>query len=85
VFKIKIECRNVGCEKIAKFLDRFRKNFPFGYKVWLQENKVFAAFMLESVSDLNDLMRRLRYMHTTFKFHQVLKVHVCRTKDQSRY
>ena len=85
MFKVKIECRNVGCERIAKFLSRFRKDFPLGYKVWLQDGIVFAAFMLESVSDLNDLVRRLRYMHMTFKFHQILKIHVCRTKNQPSY
>jgi hypothetical protein len=82
MFKVKIECRNVRCERVAKFLARFRKDFPFGYKVWLQDNKIFAAFMLESVSDLNDLIRRLRYMHTSFKFHQILRVQIRRTKDR---
>ncbi|MCJ7631223.1 hypothetical protein MUP77_02305 [Candidatus Bathyarchaeota archaeon] len=55
MFKVKIECRNVGCERIAKFLSRFRKDFPFGYKVWLQDDKVLAAFMLESISEEEEL------------------------------
>lgn len=81
MLKIKIEFRNVGCERVVRFLNRFRKTFPLGYKVWLEDNKVFACFILESTAELNSFVRRLKRMNTIFKFHQIMKVRICRTKE----
>lgn len=81
MLKIKIEFRNVGCEKVVKFLTRFRETFPFGYKVWLQDSRVFALFMLESTSDLKDLVKRLKRINAKSKFHQIVKVRICKTKE----
>jgi hypothetical protein len=82
MLKVKLEFRNVGCEEVVKLLTRFRKAFPFGYKVWLDNSKVFALFMLESASDLRDLIKRLKRMNARFKFHQIVKVRICRMKEQ---
>ena len=62
MLKVKLECRNVSCEKIMNCLARFGKTFPFGYKVWLYDNRVFAYFKLRSISDLNEFTRRLKRM-----------------------
>jgi len=71
MLKVKIECRNVGCEKIAKCLARF--GTP-NFKVWLYDGRVFAYFKLRSVSDLNELTRRFkRIKNIELNFHRIEK------------
>lgn len=74
MMKVKLECRNTRIEKIANCLDRFGK-LPFGYKIWLYDERVFAFFKVKSVSDLNELTRRLkRIKNIQFKYHRIEKV-----------
>lgn len=47
MLKVKLECTNVRCEKITKLLTRFPRIFPFGYKVWLYDNRVFALLQTQ--------------------------------------
>jgi hypothetical protein len=81
MLKVKIEFRSIGCEKVVRFLNRFKKSFPLGYKIWLQDNGVFACFILESIEELNSFVRRLKRMNTVFKFHQIMRVQIRRMRD----
>lgn len=74
MLKVKIECRNVGCEKIANCLAKFGKNFPFRFKVWLYDGRVFAYFKLRSISDVNELTKRLKRIKIDFTYHRIQKV-----------
>jgi len=72
MLKVKLECRNVRCEKIANLLSRFRKTFPFGYKVWVYDGRVFAYFKVKSISDLNEFTRRLKRINgIEFNYHRI--------------
>jgi len=48
MIEVKLECKNVSCEKIANRLSKFRGTFPFGYKVWVYKDRVFAYFKVKS-------------------------------------
>jgi hypothetical protein len=74
MLKVKIECRNVGCEKVANCLEKFGKTFPFGHKVWLYDGRVFAYFKLRSFSDLNEFIKRFKRIKVEFFFHRIQKV-----------
>jgi hypothetical protein len=69
MLKVKIECRNVGCEKIANCLVKFG-DCP--YKVWLYNDNVFAFFMVDSLSSLKKLTKRLKQMkNVEIKCHRI--------------
>jgi len=74
MMEVKLECKNVSCEKIANRLSKFRETSPFGYKVWVYKDGVFAFFRVESISDLNELANRLkRIKEIEFTFQQIHK------------
>ena len=75
MIEVKLECKNVSCEKMANRLSKFRGTFPFEYKVWAYKDRVFAYFKVKSISDLNELKRRLkRIKKIEFTFHRIQKV-----------
>ena len=77
IVEAKLECKNVSCEKIANCLSKSKRTFPFEYKVWVYKNSVFAYFKVRSMSDLNELARRLRRIKKSeLTFHQIQKVWV---------
>jgi len=72
MLKVKIECRNVGCEKIANCLEKFRDSH---YKVWLYNDNVFAFFKIDSISSLKKLARELKRIKSLeIKYHRIEKV-----------
>jgi len=69
MLKVKIECRNVGCEKIASCLDKFGSS---NYKVWLYSDNVYAFFKIDSISSLKKLARQLkRIKNMEIKYHRI--------------
>ena len=72
MLKVKIECRNVGCEKIANCLAKFGNS---NYKVWLYRNSGFAFFKIDSISSLKKLAQQLKRMkNLELKYHRIEKV-----------
>lgn len=66
-----IECRNVGCEKIANCLERF--DIPF--KVWVYRNSAYAFFKIDSILSLKKIVRRLKQAkNLVIKYHRIEKV-----------
>lgn len=69
--KVKLECYNAKMEKIAACLERSGK-LPFGYKLWLYDGRIFAYFRVKSISDLKQLMKRLkRIKDIELNFHRI--------------
>jgi hypothetical protein len=72
MLKVKIECRNVGCEEIANRLAKFG---IVVYKVWLYNENVFAFFKIDSILSLKELARRLRRIKDVeLKYHRIERV-----------
>lgn len=75
MIEVKLECKNVSCEKIANRLSKFRGTFPFGYKVWVYKDKVFAYFKVRRIKDLNEFTRKLkRIKRIEYKYHKIERV-----------
>ena len=69
MLKVKIECRNVRCEKVANRLAKFGVS-PF--KVWLYNESVFAFFKIDSISSLKKLAQQLERMkNLEMKYHRI--------------
>jgi len=51
-----VECRNVKVEKIAKYLDEIAE----GFKIWIHDERVYAMFEMPSLSEVSELIKRLR-------------------------
>lgn len=74
MMKVKLECRNIRMEKIARCFERSSK-LPFGYKIWLYDGRIFAYFKVKSISDLKELNKRLkRVENTQIMYHRIEKV-----------
>ena len=72
MLKVKIECRNVGCEKIANRLAKFGVDH---YKVWLYNESVYAFFKIDAISSLKKLAQQLKRMkNLEIKYHRIEKV-----------
>jgi len=71
MLKVKIECRDAVCEKIAKCLVKLGKS---GFKIWLYNGRVFACFKLRSVLELSEFTKRLKRQNIDFVFHRIQKV-----------
>jgi len=75
MIEVKLECKNVSCEKIANCLSKFRGAFPFPYKVWAYKDAVFAYFKVRCIMDLNEFTRKLRKIEKIkFKYHRIERV-----------
>jgi len=75
MIEVKLECKNVSCEKLANRLSKFRGSFPFGYKVWTYQDTVFAYFKVRCIVDLNEFTRKLRKIEKIkFKYHRIERV-----------
>jgi len=56
--RARIECRNVKIDKILKCLVKFGKSSE--YKIWEYNGIVYLALKTGSMSDLKELMKRLK-------------------------
>ena len=56
ILRVMVECRNVKAERIAKYLDRLAE----GFKIWTHDEKVYAMFEIPSLSEVRELIKRLR-------------------------
>jgi hypothetical protein len=56
--RTRLECRNVKIDKILKRLVKFGKCSE--YKVWEYNNIVYLALKTGSISDLKELVKRLK-------------------------
>jgi len=72
MLRVKIECRNVGCEKVANYLEKFGN---ISYKVWLYNENAYAFFKIDSISSLKKLAQQLkRIKNLEIKYHRIEKV-----------
>ena len=65
----KVECKNIEVEKLASYLSKLVRPF---FTVWLYDNKAYAAFKVNSISQLKDLIDELREnKHLRLKFYRI--------------
>jgi uncharacterized protein with ACT and thioredoxin-like domain len=68
--KVKIEFRNAKMVKIAECLEKSK--LDSGYKLWLYDSNIFAYFKIKDISDLKELIKKLKTMkNVRFIFHNI--------------
>jgi len=69
MIEVRLECKNVKIEKIANWLSKFGKSFE--YKVWEYNNTIYASFKVSSLSNLDELERKLKQNRVEFRFSRI--------------
>jgi len=56
--RARLECRNVGIEKVFECIAKFGEILE--YKVWEYNNKVYLTFKVSTISVLEEILKKLR-------------------------
>jgi len=71
MLRVIVECKNVGCEKLAKYLNKL----TYGFRLWMHDNNVYALFDIDSLLKLKELSKKLRRIkNIDFRFIKIRTV-----------
>jgi len=70
MFLVKVECKNVSVEKLAEILLIFAKWF----RIWLYKKKVYASFMIETLTLLESFTNTLQIKKIKFRFYRIEEI-----------
>jgi hypothetical protein len=68
MIEVRIEFKNVKCERIAKHLAKIKVS---EYKVWEYNNVVYSSIRLSSMSNLKGLIKKLKQNHLEFHISRI--------------
>jgi hypothetical protein len=71
MFLVKVECKNVKVEKIAKHLAEITEP---GFRVWLYKKKVYSIFKVNCISTLRRLIKNFEAKNVKFRFFRIEEI-----------